>query len=124
MISKSTRNFNECSVDDVRGGISVIFDMPSCGGCRTCEMACSFKHEEAFVPSRSSIKILDKKDGPGFLVFLVEESGGQEVACDGCLEFGVPLCIQYCRESEELKRIIKEFLERRETQKTYRRRAT
>jgi len=93
----------------------MIFEMPTCGGCRTCEMACSFKHEEAFMPSISSIKIIEKKDGPGFLVFLVEKTTGEGKACDDCKEFPLPLCIQYCREGETLKKILEEFMKKRET---------
>ena len=90
----------------------MIFEMPSCGGCRTCEMACSFKHTEEFSPEISSIKILDKENEPGFLVSLVEENDGLNIACDGCKELGVPLCMQYCPESEDLRRILKEFMEK------------
>ena len=90
----------------------MIFDMPTCGGCRTCEMACSFKHEEEFVPSISSIKIIDKKEGPGFLVLLLEATGKDGVACDGCKEFAVPMCMQFCRKSDDLKRILEEFMEK------------
>jgi len=37
------------------GDPSMIFDMPSCGGCRTCEMACSFRHRKSLShPSRVS----------------------------------------------------------------------
>ena len=92
----------------------MIFDMPTCGGCRTCEMACSFKHREEFIPTISSIKILDKKDGTGFLVFLAEGPQGQEIPCDGCKELPVPMCMQYCRKSEELKEILVEFAQRGE----------
>ena len=94
----------------------MIFDMPTCGGCRTCEMACSFKHEEEFVPSISSIKIIDKKEGPGFLVLLLEETGTDGIACDGCKEFAVPMCMQYCRKSEDLKKILEEFMEKGRSQ--------
>ena len=93
----------------------MIFDMPTCGGCRTCEMACSFKHEEAFVPSISSMKIIDKKEGPGFLVLLLEETGADGIACDGCKEFAVPMCMQYCRKSEDLKKILEGFTGRGES---------
>lgn len=93
----------------------MIFDMPSCGGCRTCEMACSFKHRGEFIPAISSIKILDKKDAPGFLVFLAEDSQKQEIPCDGCKEFGIPMCMQYCRKSEDLKGILEEFMKQSET---------
>jgi Fe-S-cluster-containing hydrogenase component 2 len=90
----------------------MIFDMPTCGGCRTCEMACSFKHEEEFAPSISSIKIIDKKEGPGFLVLLLEATGKDGMACDGCKEFAVPMCMQFCRKSEDLKKILEEFVGR------------
>ena len=68
----------------------MIFDMASCGGCRTCEMACSFKHTGEFIPAISSIKILDKEDELGFLVSLVEEGDGQSMGCDGCTEIDEP----------------------------------
>ena len=90
----------------------MIFDMPTCGGCRTCEMACSFKHEEEFAPSISSIKIIDKKEGPGFLVLLLEATGKDGIACDACKEFAVPMCMQFCRKSDDLKRILEEFMEK------------
>jgi len=92
----------------------MIFDMPSCGGCRTCEMACSFKHREEFVPSISSIKVLDRKDSTGYHILLLEETGGQGIACDECKELAVPLCVAYCRQSEELKEILDVFANRGE----------
>lgn len=88
----------------------MILDMPSCSGCRTCEMACSFKHKGEFIPSISSIKILNKEDESGFRILFVEESDGQAIPCDGCKEFEVPLCIQYCKEGGDLKKILKEFI--------------
>jgi Fe-S-cluster-containing hydrogenase component 2 len=87
------------------------FDMPTCGGCRTCEMACSFRHKGAFVPSISSIKILDKDDGPGFIVLLVERGNGGNMVCDGCKNVDVPYCMQFCKRSEDLEKILKEFSE-------------
>jgi len=92
----------------------VIFDMPSCGGCRTCEMACSFKHEEEFAPSISSVKIIDRDEGPGFRVILLEETGKEGMACDGCKEFAVPMCMQYCPESRDLREILDQFTRRGE----------
>jgi carbon-monoxide dehydrogenase iron sulfur subunit len=85
------------------------FDMPTCGGCRTCEMACSFKHRGAFVPSVSSIKILDKENEPGFIVLLAERADETTIACDGCKDFEVPFCIQFCKKGEDLEKILKEF---------------
>ena len=91
----------------------MIFEMPSCGGCRTCEIACSFKHTTEFIPSISSIKILDKQEEPGFLVFLAEEKTGQNLPCDGCKGLEVPLCMEYCRRSEDLGRILEKFAQKR-----------
>jgi hypothetical protein len=76
-------------------------------------MGCSFKHKGEFIPSISSIKILDKKNETGFLVQLLEENGDQGLACDGCKELEVPLCIQYCEKREDLETILKEFLEKK-----------
>jgi Fe-S-cluster-containing dehydrogenase component len=90
--------------------VPMIFDMPSCGGCRTCEIACSFKQREEFIPTISSIKILEKEDGPGYLVFIAEEEGGPEITCDGCKELGVPMCMQYCPKSKDLEKILEEFM--------------
>ena len=90
----------------------MIFEMASCGGCRTCEIACSFKHTGEFAPAISSIKILDKPDELGFCVSLITESSGRTRACDGCKELDEPLCIQYCVKSEDLKKILNEFMEK------------
>jgi Fe-S-cluster-containing hydrogenase component 2 len=90
----------------------MLFDMPSCGGCRTCEIACSFKHKGEFVPTVSSIKILDKEDELGFVVSLLEESDGQSIACDCCKELDEPLCLQYCEKSEDLKEMLGQFMEK------------
>lgn len=95
----------------------MLFDMPSCGGCRTCEMACSFKHKGEFIPALSSIKIIENLHEPGFRIFLVEESNGQSITCDCCKELDVPLCMEYCKESESLEKILKEFAEKMEAQK-------
>lgn len=90
----------------------MIFEMTSCGGCRTCEMACSFKHQGEFIPTVSSLKILDRKDGPGYLVFIAERPQGPELPCDLCEQLTVPLCTEYCRKSEDLKKILEEFSEK------------
>jgi len=90
----------------------MVFDMPSCGGCRTCELACSFHHRKEFNPTISSIKIMDKEDKHGFLVLLVEKNDAQSMACDGCRNLEIPLCIQYCREKEDLEEILKAFMEK------------
>jgi len=91
----------------------MIFDMPSCGGCRTCEIACSFHHTNEFQPSVSSIKILNSEKKQGYAVSLADEGDGMTMACDGCRGLDVPLCIQYCKDSDDLGKILKEFSEKR-----------
>lgn len=99
----------------------MIFDMPSCGGCRTCEMACSFRHREEFIPSLSSIKILDKSEGPGFRLLLLEETGGDGIACHGCKNLEEPLCVQYCPKSKDLIEILNLFTDREKIPSTKKR---
>lgn len=84
-------------------------DMPSCGGCRTCEIACSFHHTGEYNPSLSSIRILEKEDEAGFRVLLIEEDGTDGFACDGCLGLDRPLCLEVCRERDDLGLILTEF---------------
>ena len=91
----------------------VIFDMPSCGGCRTCELACSFHHTQEFVPSISSLKVLDKKAGVGYQVWLAIENCGESIACDGCKGLEVPLCMEYCKEMDDLGKILLNFEEKK-----------
>jgi Fe-S-cluster-containing hydrogenase component 2 len=85
------------------------FDMPSCGGCRTCELACSFHHTGEFAPAVSSLKIVEKKGSPGYVVLLKEEGDGSSFACDRCEGQDIPLCVEYCREVDDLYKILREF---------------
>ena len=89
----------------------MIFEMPSCGGCKTCELACSFKHKKEFRPSISSIEIITKEKDYGYSVMLVEENDDQRIACDGCKDLDMPMCVQHCEKQEELQKILKEFWE-------------
>lgn len=82
----------------------MIFEMPMCNGCRTCEMACSFKHSGEFNPSMSAIKVSDKGEGRGFSISLAEVSGGDNFVCVACRE-----CTQYCPAAGDLGEIIQEF---------------
>lgn len=91
----------------------MIFDMPNCGGCRTCEIACSFHHRGEFNPAISSIRILDKTNGPGFLVMLVEHGDEVRIACDLCKGLEIPLCMEYCEEKEELEKMLKELAKKK-----------
>jgi hypothetical protein len=72
-------------------------------------MICSFHHTGEYCPTLSSIKILDSEEKAGFHVMLIKEDGQGGVACDGCLGLDEPMCLQYCREREELQRILNEF---------------
>jgi len=104
--------------DDLRTyeGNAMIFDMPKCGGCRTCELACSYHHQTIFNPSISSIIIHDKPFGEGYFVELVGKSNGTRIACDGCDKVEVPLCMEYCKEKEELEKMIKQLIDTRVSQ--------
>jgi Fe-S-cluster-containing hydrogenase component 2 len=98
----------------------MLFEMPSCGGCRTCEMACSFHHKGEFIPAISSIKILDKERVSGYDVFFAEKSDADHMACDGCRQLSVPLCMEYCTKSKDLEKILDEFLEKGDQRKSRR----
>lgn len=87
----------------------MVFDMPSCGGCRTCEIACSFHHRADFVPAVSSLKVLEKSGGAGYVVLLRESADGLGMACDFCSGEEVPWCVRYCRESDDLLNILAQF---------------
>jgi Fe-S-cluster-containing hydrogenase component 2 len=91
----------------------MILNMPSCGGCRTCEMACSFKHSGEFVPSISSIKIINKENGVGHSIHLFERKDERTMPCDGCVELETPLCVLHCIKGEDLKKILKQFMRKR-----------
>jgi Fe-S-cluster-containing hydrogenase component 2 len=43
----------------------LIFDASLCTGCRSCELACSFKHERFFSPALSRIRIV-RNDEDGY----------------------------------------------------------
>ena len=86
------------------------YKMDLCGGCLTCEIACSYKHTGEFNHLISSIEIIELKDKPGYEVRIHESNCGDRIACDGCIDVeGDPLCVHYCRKSDELRTIIKEF---------------
>jgi len=87
----------------------MIFQMPNCGGCRTCELACSFKHTGTYNPEVSSIQILDNPDAPGFQIRLVENSDGTRFACDLCSGSDAPVCLEYCHEKEILQGFLLEL---------------
>ncbi len=84
-------------------------DMPTCGGCRTCEMVCSYHHTGEYNPSVSSIRILEKESGAGYFVVLLEDKSPEGFACDQCRGLVRPLCVKVCREEKDLAAILKVF---------------
>ena len=92
----------------------MIFKMPECGGCRTCEIACSFKHLGRFNADISSLQVLYRDDGPGYRIRLVEAGEDKDrIPCDLCKDRAVPECLEYCHEREKLKEILDEFQNRK-----------
>lgn len=87
----------------------MIFEMPSCGGCKTCEMACAYKHCGEFKPEISSIQILEKENELGYLVLIIEDAVNERKACDNCNEQEVPMCVQFCEKSADLKEILEKY---------------
>jgi len=90
----------------------MLFEMPQCGGCRTCELACGFKHTGAFSYSASSLRVIERHDSRGYTISLQESDEGSRLACDGCRELDTPLCVQYCREADELRRMVDELVQK------------
>ena len=86
----------------------VTFEAAGCGGCRTCEIACSYHHKKVFSPSLSSIEVTDRLEEPGFTVSFHLASTNSHLACDGCKGEDEPLCLKYCSVSmrERLKAIL------------------
>lgn len=90
----------------------MLFEMPQCGGCRTCELACGFKHTGAFSYSASSLRVIERPDSRGYTLSLEENAEGSHLACDGCRDLDTPLCVQYCREADELRKMVDEFIQK------------
>jgi len=89
----------------------IEFDMDLCGGCQTCEIACSFKHTGQFNHLVSSIEIIELKNKPGYGVCIYLKNSGERIKCDGCIDVdGDPLCVQYCHKPEDLKKMIDEVV--------------
>ena len=84
----------------------MFFDMPSCGGCRTCELACSYHHAGKFNYAFSSLRVIDKESEEGFQIELIEEREGVRFPCDACKGLNIPACVEYCKECDTLKQMI------------------
>ena len=86
------------------------FDMKDCGGCITCEIACSYKHKGEFNHLLSSIEIVEKKDEPGYKVRLIEDPSSGRIPCDACVNCDdEPMCMKYCPKKEQLEDILNRF---------------
>ncbi len=86
------------------------YNMNLCGGCLTCEIACSYKHTGEFNHLVSAIEIIEREDKPGYKVRIHHDNCGDRIVCDGCIDIeGDPLCVQYCRKSDDLRTIINAF---------------
>ena len=99
--------------EQIQGVNAMIFDMPDCGGCKTCEMACGYHHSGVFQPAISSLRVLAAEEGVGYRIMLIEHDSETAAACDGCKDLDGPLCVGFCEKEEELRRILDDFLEKR-----------
>jgi anaerobic carbon-monoxide dehydrogenase iron sulfur subunit len=86
----------------------MIYEMPSCTGCRTCEMTCSFKRWGEFRPKSAAIQIYEKEVGLGYQIQLIAEDEKRGVFCSGCGE-----CVEGCPAGNDLKQTISRFLKKR-----------
>ena len=111
---KTGKDVTAQAKDSLQGSDHVVtFEMASCGGCSTCELACSFHHTGEFSPANSSLKIQNKPGEEGYQVLIVDKSDGQQPVCDACRDLEVPLCVEYCRESDDLGKILNTLEEKR-----------
>ena len=73
----------------MRSSIPTIINLDLCTECRTCEIACSFHHNQSFDPAKSSIQVeLDNNTGDISINF--------DSTCDGCSNEEEPLCFLFC----------------------------
>lgn len=77
------------------------FKFPDCGGCRSCELACSYHLLNEFDISKGAIEINECPEG-GYRVTIHQSPSGTRLACDGCVGLDMPLCVRYCHAAETL----------------------
>ena len=82
----------------------MIFEFKKCGGCGTCEIACSFRRHGFFDRHSSLIRVVD--EGDDFKVSFIEQ---QDKQCDGCVELEEPMCATYCHDPDRLIEIIDQY---------------
>lgn len=92
----------------------VTLQMPSCAACRTCEMACGYHHTGEFRPNVASIQIVERENEPGYCVNLAAISTAKRKGCDLCEALDIPLCVEYCREYDDLYQVLENFRKVRE----------
>lgn len=73
-----------------------------CTGCRACEVACSYHHDEGiFNPRAASLQVCrSEKEGKFFIILysdMPEEKREGRFPCDLCEGEPQPLCIKHCR---------------------------
>ncbi len=91
----------------------MIFEMENCGACCTCEIMCCFHHTGKFGSSPTSLRVRENPGGKGHIVVLAESDGCGFVLCDACEGLETPLCMEVCKESDELMKFIKAVTKRR-----------
>lgn len=90
---------------DLEGPVDkVTFATETCGGCRSCELACSFHHMSLFKYGISSIVITNS---PNPMMTFYRESAEGHIACDKCQGLSTPLCFEFCPSDarEELEQL-------------------
>jgi Fe-S-cluster-containing hydrogenase component 2 len=86
------------------------FELKDCGGCRTCQIACSYRLSGDFNYHASAIEITEKEDKNGYIVTL-HNGEGEPYRCDGCKDLDEPMCINYCHIKEDLRELVNRYKE-------------
>lgn len=87
------------------------FHLPVCGGCKTCELACSYHHNKAFTYEGGCFELIERDDRNGFTLRIHETAKNGRPACDGCKGLEQPLCLRYCVEIDDMYPLVKDFFE-------------
>lgn len=71
-------------------------------------MACSFEKTGAFNTKASPLEIVFDEHEKRYLVHFIEEGEeyGERSFCDGCPGVEEPMCVRYCREWIEMRRLV------------------
>ena len=78
------------------------FEIINCGGCRTCELACSFHLSSEFGYQNSALKVVQKDNGDGYMILIITDLS-EPVHCDTCLGLDEPVCVQFCHHKDILR---------------------